>query len=209
MEEGQEFDYREYTPQDCEELQQLQLKLFPIQYTKSFYEELNDTQTNQSILCIEKSTNKIVGVCSTKIMHEYIFNCFHHLQYNYGYIMTLGVSNLFRRKGIASKMIMITEERMLTNHNCKLLSLHCKVDNDSAISFYNAHGFHIENREYGYYTINKRKEDAYVLNKVLDEKFFKTSKNFVVDCCERIMRPILNCWNLCLDQCCGCLWDES
>lgn len=61
---------------------------------------------------------------------EYIYSCFDIINYHNGYIMTLGVANSHRRKGIASKMLQETEEFMHGKHDCKILSLHCKEDNE-------------------------------------------------------------------------------
>jgi GNAT superfamily N-acetyltransferase len=69
---------------------------------------------------------KLVGVCSTRINQEYLGYCCSKIKYNSGYIMTLGVSPTFRRRGIASDMIRESESTLISKFKCKKLTLHCK-----------------------------------------------------------------------------------
>jgi hypothetical protein len=51
--------YRELEKKDIEQLHELQLKLFPVKYTKSFYTELLDTRINYTLVCISQKTNEV------------------------------------------------------------------------------------------------------------------------------------------------------
>ena len=174
--ESLSIDMRPLQASDIEDLEKLQLQLFPVSYSKSFYEELLDSTQTQTILSIDKSTNQIVGVLTARFHSDY--QSFLHWLLGYsgfksGYIMTLGVLNTYRRKGIASSMLHQIEMDLKEKQQCKKMTLHCKVDNDAAIAFYKAHGFRIGSRLSNYYFINKKKEDAFFLEKNIDEKFFE------------------------------------
>eukprot|EP01080_Neovahlkampfia_damariscottae_P007469 gene7469-11793_t len=185
--------YRELEKTDIEKLHQLQLKLFPVKYTKSFYTELLDTSSNYTIVCINKKTNELVGVCSTRINEEFMTHCCSRTFYNVGYIMTLGVLPPYRRRGIASELLKESEITLQSKFKCKLLTLHCKVDNNSALSFYERHGFDNVNKVIGYYYINKKHEDAYQLQRTLDQKFFQ-NQNLFFRFCQLFFVSAWNCF---------------
>ncbi len=77
--------------------------------------------------------------------------------------MTLGVSKQHRRKGLARTILELSEHEMYSTFNCEKLTLHCKVDNTDALSFYGNMRFYVDKRIDSYYEINGRSEDAYHL----------------------------------------------
>uniref|UniRef100_A0A7S1PGP6 N-alpha-acetyltransferase 60 n=1 Tax=Percolomonas cosmopolitus TaxID=63605 RepID=A0A7S1PGP6_9EUKA len=81
-----------------------------------------------------------------------------------GYIMTLGVTKPYRRRGLASKMLKVIIKKMRDSYHCHQLMLHCKTDNTVALEFYKrAFGFQIEKKISNYYEIDDSLEDAYQL----------------------------------------------
>lgn len=77
------------------------------------------------------------------------------------------------------------------------------------MAFYSTHGFRVDKIIYGYYTINKKKENAYLLVRELDEKFFKKQKSFIFDCCEGVINQLFGCIEYTLKICCGFLFSDS
>jgi ribosomal protein S18 acetylase RimI-like enzyme len=166
IEQDEKYIFRTIHRDDLHDLRTLQLELFPVKYTKKFYLSLLDMSNTFTVLAIERETDKIIGVCSARVFEESHFEwCgFKYTRVRMGYIMTLGVSPSHRRKGLASKMLEMLERRMLLEpYNVTKLTLHCKVDNNQALSFYKTFGFYIAQKIKNYYDFNGRYEDAYQL----------------------------------------------
>ena len=78
-----------------------------------------------------------------------------------GRILMIGVSSAYRRKGFGSKLM----ERLLKEfliRNIPYVELEVSIDNISAISFYNKHGFEIVDRIKHFYQDGR---DAYVMRR--------------------------------------------
>jgi ribosomal protein S18 acetylase RimI-like enzyme len=166
IEQDDKYTFRTIRRGDLHDLRTLQLELFPVKYTKKFYLSLLDTNNTWTVLTEERETDKIIGVCSARVFEENQFRwCgLRNNKIRMGYIMTLGVSPVHRRKGLASKMLDILERRMLQDpYNVTRLTLHCKVDNHQALSFYKTFGFYKAQKIKNYYDFNGRYEDAYQL----------------------------------------------
>ncbi|KAL0488329.1 N-alpha-acetyltransferase [Acrasis kona] len=166
IEEDTGYVFRTIRSEDLQPLRVLQLELFPVKYTKQFYLNLLDRAKTYSVLTIDRCTGKVIGVCSARVYEEVEFSwCgFNKKSMVMGYIMTLGVCPSHRRRGLASKMLDMLERRMLLEpYNVTRLTLHCKVDNNQALSFYKTLGFHVSQKIKNYYDFNGRYEDAYQL----------------------------------------------
>jgi ribosomal protein S18 acetylase RimI-like enzyme len=166
IEQDDTYTFRTIQREDLQELRALQLELFPVKYTRQFYLSLLDSTSTWTVVALETSTNKIIGVCSARVFEEnqYYWCGLQRNKIRMGYIMTLGVSTLHRRKGLASKMLDMLEQRMLLEpYNVTRLTLHCKVDNHQALSFYKTFGFYKAKKIKNYYDFSGRYEDAYQL----------------------------------------------
>lgn len=113
--------------------------------------------------------------------------------------MTLGVVEEHRRRGFASRMLDMMEYNMLTKHNVRKLTLHCKVDNTAALGFYNSHGFQISEKIVNYYSINGKNEDAYHLERIIDQHEETDDEwdgflKLITKCCSKF-------WKLCFGIC--------
>ncbi|EFC40714.1 N-acetyltransferase [Naegleria gruberi] len=176
--EDSEYLYRTITRDDLPALKKLQQELFPVQYNKPFYLKLLDKSKTYTLLSFSKENNELIGVCSTSITLEentdggfwqFLFG--YPDKYNVCYIMTLGVKKKHRRKGLASRMLQILEEVVSVDpYYCTKLTLHCKVDNQHALSFYNQNSFTVKERIEGYYDFGSHFEAAFKLDKVLSAK---------------------------------------
>jgi len=83
------------------------------------------------------------------------------------YIMTITVLKPYRRYGIASKLL---EQAIkdCAKGKIKRMNLHVQSSNQSALEFYNKHGFEIVAKLDDYYT-DLKPSDCYVLVKKLEE----------------------------------------
>jgi len=124
---------------------------------------------NNSIMDVN---SKVIGVCScrTRIITEASYLCCTSTQIREAYIMTLGVSSTFRRKGLASRLLRLMHQYLISEFNIQRFTLHCKVDNAAALQFYKLANYSIVERIAAYYVINNKEEDAYFLVFVVDDK---------------------------------------
>jgi len=156
--------YREIQPSDVEKLELLQTDLFPVQYTKSFYQKLFQ-EDHYSILAFSHD-NELIGVASARVNRkesECAF-CWSSEPSVEGYVMTLGVKNSFREQGIGSILL----EKICTQleqAGCTYIFLHVKVDNVKATAFYVKHGFLSELELREYYFINGRNYSAFKMGR--------------------------------------------
>ena len=70
------------------------------------------------------------------------------------YIMTLGILSDYRRKGLASCLLNYILQQTYLDVSIRCYALHVHVENEHAIDFYKRHGFHVQERLYGYYASN-------------------------------------------------------
>ena len=172
--EDASYLYRTVTITDLPALKKLQQELFPVQYNKQFYLKLLDKSKTYTLLSFNKENNELIGVCSCSILSEEVDEGFWKGLFGYPekyyicYIMTLGVKKSHRRKGLASRMLQILEEVISAEpYHCTKLVLHCKVDNQHALSFYNQNAFIIKQKIDDYYNFGSHMESAYKLEKDL------------------------------------------
>ena len=82
--------------------------------------------------------------------------------------MTLGVLPTYRRTGIGSKLLDFVLNTLASQHDAKQIQLHVHVANDSAIAFYEKHGFVQGEKVANYYSADKFDDpSAVVLTKTL------------------------------------------
>jgi len=74
-------------------------------------------------------------------------------------ILMLAIKKEYRRQKIATNLIKKLITEMLSN-NIKIINLEVRTNNKTAISFYQKHGFKIEEKICGFYKDN---EDAYIM----------------------------------------------
>lgn len=159
--------FRSIKVSDIPQIESLQTKLFPVQYTPAFYQKL----FTDGYYCIIAVTddNKCIGVATGRIVEEDTLWPCTWLVNKEGYIMTFGVSDTHRSKGIGSALI----ERMcetLEAAGCKYISLHVKTDNEIATKFYKKHAFVQEEELQNYYLIDGKTYNAYKMGKAIKSR---------------------------------------
>jgi ribosomal protein S18 acetylase RimI-like enzyme len=89
--------------------------------------------------------------------------CISARQRSRGYIVTIDVLEKYRKSGIGSALLREVERRLASN-GVRQVGLETAIDNQSAIAFWNKHGYRTLGVEKGYYPGGR---DAFAMTKVL------------------------------------------
>eukprot|EP00667_Euglena_gracilis_P019747 EG_transcript_21231 len=179
------FVYRQLTRDDLQDLAQLQKQLFPVDYNEAFYEKLLSTDV-KTVLAFHNET--MVGVVTGRVKA----NKGWFTTRRSGYIITLGVEDRFRRHKLGSKLLSKLQVEF-ERQQCEYIYLHCKTDNEPALTFYKKHKYNITRRLQNYYYIAEAYHDAYVLVKVLDhpsQRPLEVAQRLFTLCWSCLLRPI-------------------
>ncbi|XP_050544739.1 N-alpha-acetyltransferase 60 isoform X2 [Daktulosphaira vitifoliae] len=146
---------------------------FPVEYPRSWYEDITSNPKFYSLAAIHKST--IVGIIVAEIKlyiklspkEREVVSPSAGKFTQVGYILSLGVNKAYRRNGIASLLLdsLVSHLMSAESQNCKAIFLHVLSSNSSAISFYERKNFRLHSFHPYYYMINGINKDgfAYVL----------------------------------------------
>jgi len=94
-------------------------------------------------LCSNQETNELIGAIVSKLdLHKKILRR--------GYIAMLAINKEYRRKKIASKLVLMSVREMI-KRGCDEIVLEAEVTNDAALNLYEHLGFLREKRLYRYY----------------------------------------------------------
>ncbi|TBU12512.1 putative N-acetyltransferase [Hamiltosporidium tvaerminnensis] len=126
--------------------------IYPLKYRKTFYGQLCNSQVKHGYLFL--LDQKYIGCCSYEIDKE----C------SNAYIMTFGIVNTFRRKGIGKICLEKLEKKLLNEFGIPIFRLHVQTSNSEALSFYKKNGYEVIKIEESYYR-NILPKSAYFLEK--------------------------------------------
>ncbi|CAF1460596.1 unnamed protein product [Adineta ricciae] len=94
-------------------------------------------------LCSNRQTNELIGAIVSKLdLHKKVLRR--------GYIAMLAINKEYRRKKIASKLVLMSIREMI-RRGCDEIVLEAEVNNDAALNLYENLGFLREKRLYRYY----------------------------------------------------------
>lgn len=94
-------------------------------------------------LCSNRQTNELIGSIVSKLdLHKKVLRR--------GYIAMLAINKEYRRKKIASKLVLMSIREMI-KRGCDEIVLEAEVTNDAALNLYENLGFLREKRLYRYY----------------------------------------------------------
>jgi len=94
-------------------------------------------------LCSNRETNQLIGAIVSKLdLHKKVLRR--------GYIAMLAINKEYRRKKIASKLVLMSIREMI-KRGCDEIVLEAEVTNDAALNLYENLGFLREKRLYRYY----------------------------------------------------------
>eukprot|EP01129_Flabellula_baltica_P011292 TRINITY_DN4914_c0_g1_i1.p1 TRINITY_DN4914_c0_g1~~TRINITY_DN4914_c0_g1_i1.p1 ORF type:complete len:232 (-),score=46.87 TRINITY_DN4914_c0_g1_i1:34-729(-) len=178
-----------YVPQYFHGLKSLNDKVFPLEYPDSFYTALNGRPNHFAIVCIREDEDEdedtVIGGVSAYIdTWDFFVDMMFKKGNKKAVIATLGVSALYRRRGIA-RVLMMDMIGYLWRKGCNQFVLRVQCENRGAIEFYQSFGFVIEKRLVNYYM--SLGSDAYEMlfvipaydtleNPVLDDHVFSRSQ---------------------------------
>ncbi len=142
---------RTYTPEDFETLYEIDQACYEPAIAYSKREFRNYLRFPGAECVIAEENGKLAGFCLTA-----------HQQAR-GYIITIDVLEKFRRRGVGTALLAEVERR-LAAHGVEEIGLETATDNDSAIAFWQRHGYRTRGVWKGYYPGGR---DAFSMTKVL------------------------------------------
>lgn len=160
----EDLEFRALRPSDTAELRKLCTEVFPIEYPEQWYEYVTsgkfDTTCavhNDTIVAI------IIGECKYKDEmqkeDESILDRDFDSTVQVGYILSLGVSSVYRSKGLGSHLLSALIERFRSKR-CLAVYLHVLSTNFDARQFYEARSFTLHAIMPYYYNINGNSADG-------------------------------------------------
>ncbi|XP_057310431.1 N-alpha-acetyltransferase 60-like [Hydractinia symbiolongicarpus] len=151
---------------DVEQLKKLCTDWFPITYPDGWYKAVTKNPKFFSLAAIYN--NVIIGVIVAEIRNrakedEDILGYWYPSDTKVGYILVLGTSKEYRRKGIASILLkaFLSHVNDTENHCCKAVYLHVLSTNAGAVLLYERHQFLRHKHLPLYYAIQGTRMDGY------------------------------------------------
>ena len=129
---------RTYTPEDFETLYEIDQACYEPAIAYSKREFRNYLRFPGAECVIAEENGKAIGFCLTA-----------HQQAR-GYIITIDVLVKFRRRGVGTALLSEVERRLAT-HGVNEIGLETATDNESAIAFWQRHGYRTRGVWKGYY----------------------------------------------------------
>lgn len=184
------FEFRVIAPNDYDAIKALHEEFFPVRYSDHFFHQsclsigFKGGQLFTS-LCVNKSTNQVIGFIFAQILPEYgcedsgllgnstprSSSALKQEQHdspntssNYVcYILTVGLKPEYRRTGLGSELLRRCIAYAETNRYCGAVYLHVIESNPAAIAFYKKNGFlHFRTLD-AFYSINGSDHTALLL----------------------------------------------
>ena len=146
-----DLSLRSYTPEDFETLYEIDQVCYEPAIAYSRREFRNYLRFPGAECVIAEDGGKIAGFCLTA-----------H-QRTRGYIITIDVLAAFRRRGVGSALLAEVERRLAVNGAIEV-GLETATDNESAIAFWQKHGYRTRGVWKGYYPGGR---DAFAMTKSL------------------------------------------
>ncbi|ORZ15667.1 acyl-CoA N-acyltransferase [Absidia repens] len=137
-------------------LKKLHLTLFPVHYSDSFYEQVQNVGEFAKVAYLDSIP---VGAICCRIEPELQQEGKYRV-----YIMTLGVLEPYRRRRLGHLMLQHIVDQAQLQPTITRIYLHVQVLNTTALSFYHCHGFQKVALARDYYK-NIHDKDAYVVVK--------------------------------------------
>lgn len=158
---------------DVQELKDLHMECFPIQYDDIFFENICNGKgfKNASLytqVAVELESSTIVGCIlgqfskSTKCEDNGFFSELKNQAKDVFYVLTLGLRNEYRRSGLGTALLLESLNYAKKNNDCGAVYLHVIHYNKAAMKFYEKNGFIFLRELDEFYVIEKIQHSAYV-----------------------------------------------
>ena len=167
---------------DRDEIQRLHEDWFPVRYKKEFFDDVVDNKmkgldhplfSRVAVVAGSARSDRIVGCivgsfvetarCNSRTRELLVPNPVRHVRMFY--IMTLGVVEEFRGKGLASSLVGECSRMVEKDATCGVLYLHVITYNRAAIEFYEKLGFYQVEEIEDYYEIDGEKYNCFLYAK--------------------------------------------
>eukprot|EP00035_Acanthoeca_spectabilis_P014868 m.292447 g.292447 ORF g.292447 m.292447 type:complete len:213 (-) comp16238_c0_seq3:2633-3271(-) len=196
-----DFISRRLLPKDLEEMKLMHDQWFPIRYPEQFFILATSLHSRlQSEVLIDPRTDTIAALVVWR--QGSVVQCDpedsdilppgeERTNADVIYVLTIGVSVEYRRCGLASRLIrhLLSHAATDPSGRCRCVYLHVLTSNDSAIRFYESHGFNQHKLLKDYYEIADAKRDAFTYTFLVMPRPAPDMKDF----CIRSYRDV--CWN--------------
>jgi ribosomal protein S18 acetylase RimI-like enzyme len=146
------FTLRTYTPEDFETLYEIDQACYEPAIAYSKREFRNYLRFPGAECVIAEENGKVAGFCMSA-----------HQQAR-GYIITIDVLEKFRRHGVGTSLLAEVERRLAAN-SVREVGLETATDNESAIAFWQRHGYRTRGVWKGYYPGGR---DAFAMTKAIE-----------------------------------------
>lgn len=154
------FKLRKFTPDDLQNVMQINRLCLPENYTDYFFMDLYERFPETFIVAEENG--KIAGYIMCRIEVGLSNNVFGGL-IRKGHVVSIAVLPEYRRRGVAQGLVCKAIEGM-RHYKAKLGYLEVRVTNSVGIALYKKLGFEISKTREGYYSDG---ESAYMMTKKL------------------------------------------
>jgi RimJ/RimL family protein N-acetyltransferase len=168
-----EIVFRDVEKGDFEEIKDLHIECFPIQYDDIFFQNVCNGKgyKNRPLytkVAIEFETCRIVGcilaqfVQSKRCEDQGLFSEMSEPAREVFYILTLGLRKEYRRSGVGTLLLCNSLDFAKSNRACGAVYLHVIHYNKAAINFYERNAFRFVREAYKFYNIDKSHHSAYL-----------------------------------------------
>lgn len=165
--------FRDIDEGDFQQIKELHLECFPIQYEDIFFQNAcNGKGFKNSPLyakvAVDLESSRIVGcilgqfVNVKKCGDQGLFNELRESPRDVFYILTLGLRQQYRRSGVGTMLLSDSLKYAKNNKSCGAVYLHVIHWNQPAIRFYERNSFIFFRELDEFYTIDKRHHSAYL-----------------------------------------------
>jgi len=172
MERGGDVRIRPIEPVDVERIVLLHREWFPVKYADDFYTNLTHNLSSSTptfaIVAVRTEDEEVVGALTAQIFKEWQAEDTNLLSFSLAdhelmYITTLGVTQEYRKRGIATMLLdSLLEFCMTQRHSIKAVYLHVLTTNDAALGFYEKQKFVRARKLDAYYDIDGRLLDSFL-----------------------------------------------
>jgi N-alpha-acetyltransferase 50 len=170
----QELEIESVGPEEVDMIESINLRIFPIKYSKKFYSSLFEENVFTYMVSLERSP---IGIASYRailpleeppVQSISQVTCSECPNEKTGYIILLGLLEEERGRGIGRKVMEFIMEHAKGQRVTHLM-LHVQLSNLVALKFYTSHGFSVVKCMKNYY-VNVQPRDAFLLRKCLDRE---------------------------------------
>lgn len=158
MVELAEYVVREFSPEDLEQVINVNMRCLPEHYPRFFYLEIAQ-RFPKAFLVAADSENKIVGYVMARVERSIVSFLLGEAERK-GHIISIAVLPEHRGRGLGKMLMSGVMSALRDVYRCSSCYLEVRVSNEIAINLYRRIGFRIIRKIRGYY---RDGEDAYVM----------------------------------------------